>query len=408
MVGRFRRKRRRIFRFVTTDLRRPRSLLYSIAAGIGGSGLDQVAAESLRAAIDGDFLGRAIAYGANLKIEDRRSKVESLNLHPVKLLSFLDREHYMGAKKHALDRRTAHRLATGRHDLLHTWSGDCLESLRTANRLRIPSVLEIPTWHRNKGKVKKDKTWSEIQRDAARFPRSVLNRLLVTRQQVMEEYARATLILVLSEKARETFLVAGLPAEKLFLTSRGVDVDTFTPAPAPPEKFRAVFVGSLSKRKGVHHLLDVWRRLALPDAELVLVGSPGREIAPFLAKAPANVIVRGFVNDVAAELRQAAVHIFPSECEGSAKATYEASACGLPQITTRESGDVVVDGETGLLIPPNDPHALAAAVQRLHADRALAASLGAKGRERVVQNFTWDHFRQRLLAAYDRAFQLAA
>jgi glycosyltransferase involved in cell wall biosynthesis len=326
----------------------------------------------------------------------------------VQLLSPRPRDFYLGAKKHALDRRTARHLATGRYDLLHTWSGDALDSLRLAEKRRIPSVLEIPTWHRNKGKVKKDRTWSEIQRDAARFPRSLLNRLLITRQQVMEEYARATLILVLSEKARETFLIAGLPAEKLFLTSRGVDVDKFTPAPAPPEIFRAIFVGSLSRRKGVHHLLHVWRQLALPDAELVLVGQPGRDIAPLLADAPTGVIVRGFVPDVAAELRRAAVHIFPSECEGSAKATYEAAACGLPQITTRESGDVVLDGENGLIIPPNDPDALAAAIRQLHADRTLAAELGANGRRRVVENFTWDHFRRRLLTAYDLALQLAA
>jgi glycosyltransferase involved in cell wall biosynthesis len=404
MVGRSPRKRRRIFRFVTPDRRQPESLLYSIAAGIGGSGLDQVAAESLRAAAGGNFLGRAIAY--DLRAADiPRSRVELLRHHPVKLLSFLEREHYMGAKKHALDHRAARRLASGRYDLLHTWSGDCVESLRAAQRLGIPCVLEIPTWHRNKGKVKKDKTWSEIQRDAAPFPRSLLNRLLVTRQQVMEEYARATLILVLSQKARETFLVAGIPEQKLFLTSRGVDVEKFTPAPAPPEKFRAVFVGSLIRRKGVHVLLEAWKKLALPDAELVLVGSPSREIAALLADAPANIIVRGFVRDVAAELRQAAVHIFPSECEGSAKATYEAAACGLPQITTRESGDVVQDGENGLLVPPNDADALAVAIERLHRDRDLAARMGDAGRRRMVENFTWDHFRARLLDAYDVALR---
>lgn len=406
MVGRFGKKRRRIPHLVTTSRSQPRSLLYSIAAGIGGSGLDQVAGESLRLAVEEDFLGRAIAYSNKKRIVPA-DRIELLHRHPVKLLSFMDREHYVGARKHALDARAARNLATRKFDLLHTWSGESVRSLRVARELGIPSVLEIPTWHRNKGKIKKDKTWSEIQRDAAPFPRSVLNRLLVTRQQVMEEYALATVILVLSEKARETFLIAGVPGEKLFLTSRGVDVDRFTPAPAPPEKFRAIFVGSLIKRKGVHHLLDVWKKLALPESELVLVGSPSKEIAPHLAAAPSNVVVRGFVEDVPSALRAAAVHIFPSECEGSAKATYEAAACGLPQITTRESGDVVVDGENGLVIPPNDPDALAEAIRKLHADRDLAARMGAAGRKRVVEQFTWDHFRERLRNAYHRAMELS-
>ncbi len=386
-----------------TERRQPVALLYSIAAGIGGTGLDQVAAESLRAARDGNFLGRAIAYGGSPdEIHRLGLQVQSLQRHPVKLLSVLPRDFYIGAKKHALDHAAARQLATGTYDLLHTWSGDCLESLRTANRLGIPSLLEIPTWHRNKGKVKKDITWSEIQRDAAPFPRSVFNRLLITRQQVMEEYQSASLILVLSEKARETFLIAGLPAEKLFLTSRGVDTERFTPGERPA-KFRAIFAGSLIRRKGVHILLEAWKLLALPDAELVLVGQPSSEIATLLRDTTASVIVRGHVADVAAEMRRATVHVFPSECEGSAKVTYEAAACGLAQITTRESGDVVLDGVNGLIVPPNDLDALADAIRTLHRDPDLTARLGAAGRRRVVENFTWDHFRERLLDAYHTA-----
>ncbi len=383
----------------------PHSLLYSTAAGIGGTGLDQVAAETLRVAIDGEFLGRAIAYGGTLQHPE--SKIRHLR-SAVKLLSLLPRENYVGAKKHALDRAAAAELATGRYDILHTWSGDCVRTLRTARRLGVPSVLEIPTWHRNKGKVKKDITWSEIQRDAAKFPKSFLNRFLITRQQVMEEYSLATVILVLSEKAKETFLVAGLPEEKLFLTSRGVDPDEFTPADSAPEKFRAIFVGSLSRRKGVQPLIEAWKQLALPtgEAELVLVGSPSADLHAVLAHAPANVILRGQVTDVAAELRRASVHVFPSECEGSAKVTYEASACGLPQITTREAGDVVLHEQTGLIIPPNDVPALVDALHTLHADPARAHAYGLAARQRVLDHFTWDHYRQRVLAAYGRALTL--
>ncbi len=384
----------------------PRSLLYSTAAGIGGTGLDQVAAETLQVAIERGFLGRAIAYGGTLT--GRTPGIESRKYDPVKLLSFLPRENYVGAKKQALDGAAARALATDRHDLFHSWSGDCLRSLRVARDRGIPSVLEIPTWHRNKGKVKKDITHSEILRDTAPFPKSVLNHLLITRQRVMEEYALATLILVLSEKAKETFLVAGLPEEKLFLTSRGVDPEEFSPATDPPEKFRVIFVGSLSRRKGVHHLLEAWKILALPpaEAELVLVGHPSADVEKALAAAPANVVLRGQVKDVAAELRRATLHVFPSECEGSAKVTYEAASCGLPQIATRESGDVVLPEKTGLIIPPNDVPALVAALRALHADPARCRAFGRAARQRIIENFTWDHYRERVLAAYDRALTL--
>ncbi|HSI13416.1 MAG TPA: glycosyltransferase family 4 protein, partial [Chthoniobacter sp.] len=261
------------------------------------------------------------------------------------------------------------------------------------------------TWHRNKGKDKPARlTKSERERAAAKGWQGFKNRLLITRQQMLEEYDLADLILVLSQKAEETFLAAGIAPEKLFRHQRGVDVMRFTPAEKPPEIFRAVFVGALIERKGVHHLLAAWRRLNLPNAELVLVGSVHEEMKPHLAQyGGPDIQLPGFVQRVEECYRSATVHVFPSECEGSAKCTYEAAACGLPQITTREAGDVVLDGVNGLIIPPNDPDAIATALERLYRDRDLAARLGAAGRQRVVENFTWEHFGQRLLEAYRAA-----
>ncbi len=388
----------------------PKHLLYATSARLGGSGLDAVALESLRAAQRAGILGKALTF-ENRQREIPSYKIHSLQLHAVRLLSFLDSEYYYGAKKHAVDWSAV--VLLGRdakffgkwksaYDLFHGWSGECIRTLRFANRHGIPSLIEVPTWHRNKGKDKPARlTKSERERTEARGWQGWKNRLLVTRQQMLEEYDLADLILVLSEKAEETFLAAGIAREKLFRHQRGVDVARFTPSEKPPEKFTAVFVGALIKRKGVHHLLEVWRRLALKDAELVLVGAVHDEMRPYLAElAGENVRLPGFVARVEDCYRAASVHVFPSECEGSAKCTYEAAACGLPQITTRESGDVVRDGVNGIIIPPNDPDALAAAIGRLYRDRDLAARLGVAGRTRVVENFTWEHFRTRLLEAY--------
>jgi glycosyltransferase involved in cell wall biosynthesis len=395
-----RRLMHRHFMNQNSDPDQPRSLLYAIGAGIGGSGLDAVAFESLLASHRGGFLGMAVAL-SNRQTAIPPAKIATLAIHPSRLLGFLPRPHRLGARKQAVDRFAAARLASGRHDLFHGWSGDCLKSLRTANRLGIPSVLEIPTWHRNKGKQKPDVTMSERRRDAARFPRSILNAMLITRQRVMEEYARATLLLVLSQKARETFLAAGLPEDKLFMSHRGVDPEIFHPAPAPPAIFRAIFVGALLRRKGVPELLRAWREADLPGAELVLAGAPQPEVRADLDRfAHPSIRVAGHVSDVARHLRQASIHVFPSELEGSAKCTYEAAACGLPQITTREAGDVVMDGVNGWIVPARDPAALVAVLRAAHANPDMMRRMGAAGRARVLANFTWDHFRARLLEAY--------
>jgi glycosyltransferase involved in cell wall biosynthesis len=387
-------------------------LLYATSSRIGGPGLDAVALESLRAAERAGIDWQALAFDDRKRAELPQHRIRTLRWHPVRLLSALGSRYYYGAKKHALDRAAARELARAaaalqgsdkeRRLLFHGWSGECVRTLRVARRLGVPSIIEIPTWHRHKGKAKPVRlTKSERELSETGGWEGWKNRLLVSRQQMLEEYDLADLLLVLSERAEETFLAAGVPREKLFRHQRGVDVERFTPAEQPPEIFRAVFVGALIKRKGVHNLLLAWRRLRLRNAELVLAGTLHDEIHPYLRDCgDESVKLAGFVARPEEIYRSASVHVFPSSCEGSAKATYEAAACGLPQITTRESGDVVLDGMNGIIIPPDDVDALAAAIERLHGDRDLCARLGAAGRQRVAANFTWEHFRARLREAY--------
>jgi glycosyltransferase involved in cell wall biosynthesis len=383
----------------------PKSLLYSIFARIGGSGLDTDAFETLRASYHGGFLGKAVAYD-NRQTEIPATRIYSLRWHPVRLLSSLDSPYYYGAKKKYLDWIAARQLATGRYDMFHSWSGDCLLSLRAAHKREIPSILEIPTWHRDRGKVKRGPSSSSPEGQLP-WRQRWKEDLLLQRDRFLEEYDLADLILVLSEKAAETFRVQGFPEEKLFYLPRGVDVERFTPGVRPPH-FRAVFSGALIERKGAHHLLEAWHRLNLQDAELWLVGSVHDEMKPFLEKfANDSVKVIGFAPQPEKYLRQATIHVFPSQCEGSAKVTYEAAACGLPQITTREAGDVVEDGVQGMIIPPADIEALAEAIQHLYDHPEIVERMSLAARERVVENFTWDHFRARLLNAYKLAMQMA-
>lgn len=381
----------------------PRSVLYAISARIGGIGLDLVALETIRGIQP--YLGKAISYGVRAPDIDRH-KMKTLRFHPVRLFSNLESKYYYAAKKRAVARVAAQFLRTGRFDLFHVWSGEALSGLRVAKSLGIPSLLEIPTWHRQKGKVLPPKTEQEIAMENAPVPQRWLNRLLISRQQSLEEYELADLILVESEKAADTFRVLGFANEKLYSMPQGVDINRFQPG-TPPPLFRAVFVGALIKRKGVHTLIEAWKRLKLKDAELWLAGHPHDEVLPYLTNLPSNVKVLGFSKGVENVYRAGSVHVFPSALEGSAKTTYEAAACGLAQITTREAGDVVADGLNGVVIPPNDVDALIRAIRFLYDRPDLVRRYGAAGRERVVKHFTWDHFRERVLGAYRLAMERA-
>jgi glycosyltransferase involved in cell wall biosynthesis len=377
----------------------PKSLLYSIFARIGGHGLDTDSFEALRASYRGGFLGKAVAYD-NRQSEIPSRFIHSLRWHPVRLLSFLDRPYYYGAKKKYLDWTASRLLETGRYDFFHSWSGDCLQSLRVAKKRRIPSLIEIPTWHRRSQK-------SEVGGQKSEAKSSWKSRLLLDRERFIEEYDLASLVVVLSEKAAETFRVRNFPENKLFYLPRGVDIDRFKPGLRPP-KFRSIFSGALIERKGIHHLLEAWHRLNLKDAELWLVGAVHEEAKPHLKKFwRDNIKTVGFVRDPENYLNQGTVYVFPSQWEGSAKTVYEAAACGLPMITTREAGDVVRDGIEGILVQPGDVDAIAAALKHLHEHPEIVERMGKAARERVVENFTWDHYRSRLLGAYEAAIQIA-
>jgi glycosyltransferase involved in cell wall biosynthesis len=384
----------------------PTNLLYSIFARIGGSGLDTDAFETLRASYRGGFLGKAVAYD-NRQKEIPASLIHSLRWHPVRLISFLDRPYYYGAKKKYLDWITSRQLATGRYDLFHSWSGDCLRSLEMARRRGVPSIVEIPTWHRDGGKEKVQRPKVDAPpEDVSRIQRWK-NRLLLQRKRFIKEYELADLLLVLSERAAHTFRVRGFPEEKLFYLPRGVDIERFRPGERPG-KFRAVFAGALIKRKGIQHVLKAWHRLNFADAELWLVGFVHEEAKPYLKQFwRDNIRVVGFVRDPENYLSQGTIHVFPSQWEGSAKVTYEAAACGLPQITTREAGDVVRDGVEGMIVKPRDVNAVAAALEHFYRNPDIVEQMGAAARRRVVENFTWDHFRTRLLDAYETAMRMA-
>jgi rhamnosyl/mannosyltransferase len=99
------------------------------------------------------------------------------------------------------------------------------------------------------------------------------------------------------------------------------------------------------------------------------------------------------------ELRTAAVLALPSrtEAESFGMALVEAMACATPVVGSEVGGipHVVTDGETGLLVPPGDPAALAAACRRLLEDTALADRLGAAGRRRAEERYAWDGLTER-------------
>jgi glycosyltransferase involved in cell wall biosynthesis len=183
-----------------------------------------------------------------------------------------------------------------------------------------------------------------------------------------------------------------LGAGRVRVIPNGVDLPESVGGEAEPPE--VLYAGRLSEEKGILELVE-----AAAGLRLVVAGDgPLRDrVADALGFVP-NDQLQGLY-------ARAAVVACPSRREGFGVACLEAMAHGRPVVASAVGGlvDLVVDGETGLLVPPRDPAALRAALHRLLADRELRRSLGAAARERAREQFSWGRSTDLTLEAYAEA-----
>jgi glycosyltransferase involved in cell wall biosynthesis len=272
--------------------------------------------------------------------------------------------------------------------LVHAFEGAALATLRAARRRGLPTVLDVPAA-------------LEFAREALSAEGASTHHLPWAR--VCAERALATYLVAPSDFVVQCLQAGGVPAERIVRVPYGVDPSRFRPgARRASGAFRVLFVGRIGLRKGVRYLLEAWRRLALPHAELVLVGSVDREGRALLRRYGGLYHWRPPVPyaEVHRVYASADAFVFPSLAEGSAQVTYEAMAAGLPLVTTPHAGAVLRHGVEGLIVPPRDVDALAAAIELLYRSPAVRRAMGRAGRRLMERQYTWQHYHARLARAY--------
>ncbi|HEY6835387.1 MAG TPA: glycosyltransferase family 4 protein [Gaiellaceae bacterium] len=201
---------------------------------------------------------------------------------------------------------------------------------------------------------------------------------------------RARVVICVSNALADA--VRGLGVDHVRVIPNGVEIPPFVREPATPPE--VLFAGRLSREKGILELVEAAREL-----QLVVAGD-----GPLRPQVPGAL---GFVphRELGELYERAAVVACPSHREGFNVVCAEAMAYGRPVVAGAVGGllDLVVDGETGLLVPPRDVGALRAALERLLGDEKLRERLGAAARERARTSFSWDRVTDETLAAYDEA-----
>jgi glycosyltransferase involved in cell wall biosynthesis len=228
----------------------------------------------------------------------------------------------------------------------------------------------------------------------------------------LEDLGRSDAVVVSSPFVKETFMRAGWSPERVHVAYTGIDENFFhygeVPVPrrsAPRGPLPLLFASALSRRKGSETLIEALELLGSRiDWDLVLAGPVGPDIAaehpPFFADTRVEVLGSLARPEFKAQMIARSVFVFPSNAEGSARAVWEALACGCYVITTPNAGSIVENGVHGALVPPGDAEALAEAIIAADSDRERIAEIGNRNAELIASSYRQSAYGDALTRIY--------
>jgi glycosyltransferase involved in cell wall biosynthesis len=360
-------------------------LVYGTAAGVGGLGIQSMNAVADLAVVCNRVLafgpGPAPAKASSDGVQWHRAELRG----PALPTRFTWLRWWTGRLQLINDTRlgrwAATAVARARPDCCYCFTQVALETLRWANQAGVPAILESPNGHLCH--------FREVYcREARRFRAPIYlghpTPGMVRRAE--EEYARANLIRVCSEWARDNLVAYGVPRQKVRVIPQPVVARGFEPPSCrlPPQgRLRVCFVGTLDLRKGFLYLLRAARLLGPERISLRLVGGTvDRLTRRLLARERIGLDVEVVPGDPRPALRWAELFVLPTLEDGYGFVVIEAMASGVPLVVTEACGNasLVRPGESGWVVPPADEGALRHALVEAFARRMDLPRMGAVAR----------------------------
>lgn len=221
-----------------------------------------------------------------------------------------------------------------------------------------------------------------------------------------------SVVLVQNPDDRATLTAIGIEPHRIALIpGSGVDVDRLKPSPEPPSPVTVGFVGRLLDDKGIRPLIAAHRLLRARGSDVVLqiAGTPDPANPASVMQAEAEAWRNepglhwlGHVNDIAGFWARSHIAALPSRREGLPKSLLEAAACGRPMVATDVPGcrEVVIAGQTGLLVPVDDAETLAGAIATLATSAELRQRYGVAARRLACERFASDKIGEQIVALY--------
>ena len=287
--------------------------------------------------------------------------------------------------------------------IFHGCTAMCLASSRAAKRLGAITLVEHAACHPSEWKNVEEE---ECRRFGAKSGDGSGNHSEKLLRRTEREFEECDRIVVPSGVARQSFAEFGY-GKKTVVVPTGVDTEFFSPRPAAaePPPFRVCYVGRVEFAKGVGYLLQAWKRLGLPRAELVLVGEVKPQMETMLRDyADCGIRLAGVLppREVARCYRESSLFVLPSPFEGLAQVLLEAMASGLAVVATDRTGanDCMTGGKEGWIVPARNVDALAEAILWCYQHPEETRAMGKAARVRIEGEFTLENYNQRVMALY--------
>ena len=291
------------------------------------------------------------------------------------------------AEEWALDlfgRAAGRRLRRERPRVVTAFEGNAEQVFQAARTCGTSTVLEAPSVHG---------AWQPAEQPPAERRRTDATKA--------RELTLADHLVVLSTLARDSYLAAGIPAERISIVPPGVWTDRIARSDGPRSgSVRVLFAGNIKRAKGVDLLIDAFAMLR-SSATLVLAGPI---VEPqLLVRLPERVELAGKLDPDAlrSQYARADVLVLPSRADGFGMVVGEAMRSGLPVIVSSATGakDIVVPGRNGWIFPSGDAGALAVAIEDAISDRTRLRGMGATAREDAA-SLAWERYARRMATLY--------
>ena len=233
-------------------------------------------------------------------------------------------------------------------------------------------------------------------------------------QRRADEALQCDYLLAGSEFVRNSFIRHGFPRERTEVIPYGVDLGYFSPLTESERrsevtglqgrKFRVICVAQVHPRKGHVYLLEAWKQLKLPDAELLFIGRIAPNMKPVLARYDGSFTHIPHVPHTSLRHYYANSDVFAlaSIEDGFGYVCAEAMGCGLPVIATVNTGgsELLEEGVTGFKVPIRSPEAIAEKIRLIYCDRQKLKAMSEAARSKAAQGMGWDIYAEKLCRFY--------